>query len=86
MGFTRLCSAEIKVKGEAQVAFGCEVVQGDISDLASMQRALDSVQAAYISIHTLSPQHSNVAGQRFMDVEVNYPLDKLRGLSLIHQD
>ncbi len=50
---------------------GCEIVQGDISDLASMQRALDSVQAVYISVHTLSPQNTDTAGQGFMDVEMN---------------
>lgn len=48
---------------------GCEIVRGDISDPASMQRAFDSVDAAYISIHTLSPQQG-AAGQGFMDVEL----------------
>lgn len=50
---------------------GCEIVQGDISNSESMQRALESVDAAYISIHTLSPQSSDTAGQGFMDVEMN---------------
>ena len=50
---------------------GCEIVQGDISDLASMQLALESMQAAYIAIHTLSPQHANTVGQGFMEVEIN---------------
>jgi uncharacterized protein YbjT (DUF2867 family) len=36
-----------------------------------MQRALESIEAAYISIHTLSPQHSTTAGQGFMEVERN---------------
>ena len=48
---------------------GCEVVQGDISDLASMQRAMESVQAVYIAIHMLSPQQTSASHQRFMDVE-----------------
>lgn len=48
---------------------GCEVVPGDILDRASLARALDSVQAAYICIHTLSPQGANAAGRDFMDVE-----------------
>ena len=48
---------------------GCEIVQGDVSDLASMQRALESVQAIYVSIHTLSPQSGSAAGQGFMEVE-----------------
>ena len=50
---------------------GCEIVQGDISDLASMQLALESMQAAYIAIHTLSPQNANPVGQGFMEVEMN---------------
>ncbi len=50
---------------------GCQIVQGDISDLASMQQAVESVQAAYISVHTLSPQHANTAGQGFMEIEMN---------------
>jgi uncharacterized protein YbjT (DUF2867 family) len=48
---------------------GGEVVQGDILDPASVARALESVQAVYICIHTLSPQGANSAAQNFMDVE-----------------
>ena len=50
---------------------GCEIVQGDMSDLASVQRAFESVQAAYISVHTLSPQHASTTGKGFMEVEMN---------------
>ncbi len=49
---------------------GCEIVGGDMTDFASMQGALESVKAAYISIHTLSPQHANTAGQGFMEIEM----------------
>ncbi len=48
---------------------GCEVVQGDILDAAWVERALESVRAAYICIHTLSPQRANTASQDFMGVE-----------------
>ena len=48
---------------------GCEVVQGDIMDPASVEHALESVRAAYICIHTLSPQGANSSGQDFMGVE-----------------
>jgi len=48
------------------LAAGCEIVQGDISDAASVARAVDSTQAIYISIHTLSPQQGE---GRFMEVE-----------------
>jgi uncharacterized protein YbjT (DUF2867 family) len=50
---------------------GCEIVQGDISDLSSVQRALPSAQAVYVAIHTLSPQRAGSADQRFMAVESN---------------
>lgn len=48
---------------------GGEVVQGDILDPASLARALESVEAAYICIHTLSPQGADGSGQDFMDLE-----------------
>lgn len=70
-GYEVRCLARNSAKVQDLAALGCEIVQGDISDPASIQRALDSVQAAYISIHTLSPQRSATAGQGFMDVEMN---------------
>ena len=68
-GYEVRCLARSPAKVKDLAALGCEVVQGDISDLASLQSALDSVEAVYISIHTLSPQHANTKGQGFMDVE-----------------
>jgi uncharacterized protein YbjT (DUF2867 family) len=50
---------------------GCEIIQGDISDLSSVQRAMQSVQAVYIAIHMLSPQPASNSNERFMDVELN---------------
>ena len=47
---------------------GCEIVQGDISDAAAVRRAMASVAAVYVSIHTLSPQPAGGAA-RFTDVE-----------------
>lgn len=63
------CVARNPAKIEDLVVPGCEAVQGDMSDPASMQRAFEGVQAAYISVHTLSSQQGGTAGQRFMDVE-----------------
>ncbi len=58
----------------AQVAdlatIGCEVVPGDVTDLGSIRRAMASVRAVYIAIHTLGPQHASTAGQGFMDIEL----------------
>jgi uncharacterized protein YbjT (DUF2867 family) len=51
-------------------AKGCEIVQGDITDAAAVKRAVASVRAVYISIHTLSPQTANGHGQRFMSLEI----------------
>jgi uncharacterized protein YbjT (DUF2867 family) len=65
------CLARSPARVQDLAEAGCEIVQGDISDPASMRRALDSVDAAYISIHMLSPQHTDTAGQDFMDVERN---------------
>lgn len=48
---------------------GCEAVEADVSDPASMQRAIDSVDAVYICIHTLSPQHADTADADFMEIE-----------------
>jgi uncharacterized protein YbjT (DUF2867 family) len=47
---------------------GCEIVKGDISDAASLMRALEGCEAVYVSIHTLSPQPGGGAGG-FMDIE-----------------
>src|SRR6202012_4654808 len=46
---------------------GCEIVKGDISDAASLERALEGCAAVYVSIHTLSPQPGGAGG--FMDIE-----------------
>ncbi len=69
-GYAVRCLARNPAKVEDLAALGCEITQGDISDAASIQRAFDSVDGAYISIHTLSPQPSSTAGQGFMDVEL----------------
>lgn len=70
-GYAVRCLARKPDRVQDLAATGCEIVQGDISDLASMQLALESVQAAYISIHTLSPQPANTAGRGFMEIEMN---------------
>ena len=70
-GYAVRCLARNPAKVQDLAAIGCEVVQGDMLDLASMQHALESVDAAYISVHTLSPQPARTAGQGFMDVEMD---------------
>ena len=69
-GYVVRCLARDPVRVQDLAALGCEVVKGDVSDLASVERALESVQAVYIAIHTLSPQPGSTGGQRFMAVEL----------------
>lgn len=72
------CLARDPAKIEDLAKAGSDVVKGDISDPASLQRALVAIEAVYISIHTLSPQRSETRGQGFMDIE-------LRGLeNIVH--
>ncbi len=52
-------------------AAGCEIVQGDMLDSATMQSALDGISAAYIAVHTLSTQRVTAEGQGFMDIEMS---------------
>ena len=64
------CLARQPAKVQDLATAGCEVVAGDISDLASLEQALESVGAVYILFHTLAPQHASTAGQGFMDIEM----------------
>ncbi len=68
-GRTVRCLARDPQRVQDLADAGGEVVRGDILEPASVARALESVHAVYICIHTLSPQGANSAGQDFMDVE-----------------
>ncbi|AMJ67814.1 SDR family oxidoreductase [Hymenobacter sp. PAMC 26628] len=68
-GYAVRCLAREVAKVEDLARAGCEVMPGDISDLAAVQRAVAAVEAVYISIHTLSAQPGSAANQRFMDIE-----------------
>ncbi|QMW04622.1 SDR family oxidoreductase [Spirosoma foliorum] len=70
-GYQVRCLARNPDKVKDLAESGCEVVQGDITDKASVQQALESIDAVYVSIHTLAPQHSSTAEQGFMDIEMN---------------
>lgn len=48
---------------------GAETVRGDMLDPRSLADALQFVDAAYICVHTLSPQGADSSGQDFMDLE-----------------
>jgi uncharacterized protein YbjT (DUF2867 family) len=68
-GYAVRCLARDPARLQELAAAGGEIVQGDIADFSSMQRATESIEAAYIAIHTLSPQRTSGARPRFMDVE-----------------
>jgi uncharacterized protein YbjT (DUF2867 family) len=68
-GYAVRCLSRDPARVENLARLGCEIVKGDMSDLASMQQALDSVSAVYVSINTIVPQPGNKAGLRFMEVE-----------------
>ena len=65
------CLARNPAKIQDLAITGCDVVQGDISDLASIQNAVKSVDAVYISIHTLSAQPADKNARSFTDIEIN---------------
>ncbi|WP_295713562.1 SDR family NAD(P)-dependent oxidoreductase [Mucilaginibacter sp.] len=70
-GYQLRCLARKPEKVEDLRALGCETVQGDISDAASLNYALATVDAVYISIQTLVSQHSSTEGKGFMDIEMD---------------
>lgn len=69
-GYQVRCLARNPDKIQDLAKAGCEIAQGDILDLSSMQRASKSVDAVYIAIHTLSPQNTQKATEDFMDIEI----------------
>lgn len=75
-GYQVRCMARKLEKVEDLATLGCETIQGDISDVASLNIALDSIDGVYISIQTLVPQHVSTEGKGFMDIE----LDGLRNI------
>ncbi len=70
-GYAVRCLARNLARVQDLAKEGCEIVRGDIADPASMQEAMESVHAVYISIHTLSPQPASPKGEGFMEVEMN---------------
>jgi uncharacterized protein YbjT (DUF2867 family) len=70
-GYSVRCLVRNPEKVKDLAALGCEIVKGDLSDLSSVQSALDSIDAVYVSVHTLGPQQKETAGLGFMDIEMN---------------
>jgi len=70
-GYTVRCLARNPDKLTELANRGCEITKGDFTDPRSVQHALESMDAVYVSIHTLAPQQKNTAEQGFMDIEMN---------------
>ena len=70
-GYTVRCLARSPNKLEELANRGCEIVKGDFTDPTSVQHALESMDAVYVSIHTLAPQQRGTAELGFMDIEMN---------------
>ncbi len=69
-GYAVRCLARNPSKVAHLAKAGCEIVQADMSNLASMNHALESIEAVYVSIHTLVSQPESTADQGFMDIEL----------------
>ncbi|MEV6825084.1 SDR family NAD(P)-dependent oxidoreductase [Amycolatopsis sp. NPDC051102] len=55
-GYRVRCAARRPEAVADLAARGCEVVKADMTDAGSMVRALDSVDAVFVCVHTLLPQ------------------------------
>lgn len=70
-GYMVRCLARSPDKLKESAKRGCEIVKGDFTDPTSVQHALESMDAVYVSIHTLAPQHKDTSKLGFMDIEMN---------------
>ncbi|MCF0055028.1 SDR family oxidoreductase [Dyadobacter sp. CY356] len=70
-GYRVRCLARNPQKMKDLARNGCEIIEGDITDLSSFEHALESMDAVYISIHTLAPQQAGTVDQGFMDIEMS---------------
>lgn len=69
-GYTVRCLARTPSKIQDLAEIGCEVVKGDILDKKTLQHALHTMDAVYVSIHTLRSQEANTGSKNFMDAEL----------------
>ena len=69
-GYVVRCLARKPAKMAALAEAGCQLIPGDITDGASLQRAVAGVDAVYVSIQTLGPQPASTPGQDFMAIEL----------------
>ncbi|MBE5320337.1 NAD(P)H-binding protein [Pedobacter sp. MR2016-19] len=70
-GYAVRCMVRNPGKVHELADLGCEIVKGDFSDPSLVEAALESMDAVYVSVHTLAPQHKDTIRLDFMDVEMN---------------
>lgn len=83
-GYKVRCLARNPDKLKEMALLGCEIVKGDFTDALSIQQAIQSMDAVYVSIHTLAPQHKNTSKLGFMDIEMNGLKNIVEGCKLHH--
>jgi len=83
-GYTVRCLARNPDKLAAFAQRGCEIVKGDFTDPTSVAHALESMDAVYVSIHTLAPQQKSTSALGFMDIEMNALHNIVAGCKLHH--
>ncbi|WP_439379688.1 SDR family oxidoreductase [Amycolatopsis lexingtonensis] len=66
-GYRVRCAARRPEAVADLAARGCDVVKADMTDAESMVRALDSVDAVFVCVHTLLPQ---AGGADFVETEL----------------
>ncbi|MCE7066151.1 SDR family oxidoreductase [Dyadobacter sp. CY326] len=82
--YTVRCLARNPDKVKELAELGCEIMKGDLSDSRSVEQAIASMDAIYISIHTLAPQHKDTANLGFMDIEMNGLKNIVEGCKMHH--
>jgi uncharacterized protein YbjT (DUF2867 family) len=81
-GYEVRCLARTPDKLKELAALGCEIFKGDFTDASSVQLALESMDAVYVSIHTLGSQHKDTAKLGFMDIEMNALQNIVKGCKM----
>ena len=69
-GYTVRCLVRTPGKVQLLADSGCEIIKGDIADKIAIHDALKSIDAVYVTVHTLAPQHASTAELGFMDIEL----------------
>jgi len=69
-GHTVRCLARNPDRIRDMAGKDCEIVKGDILDPESLRKALESIDAAYLCIHTLTAQQGKGSDYGFMDIEI----------------